>query len=161
MILETHPLALGVYMGAVSSDSVVQQVESAKPLISFGVLYGDLVMGGFTDHLERGQVIECTDTHVNIGFHTYHDVPLWAFLPALIQAGQQRAYQEGGQVVRRQNTFTPQAGKALLVESIMACIAGFIDHKTRLIVDPGDCLFASVDLPAQTLTLASAYYATM
>ncbi|ANI99654.1 hypothetical protein A8O14_05900 [Polynucleobacter wuianus] len=161
VILETHPLALGVYMGAVSSDSVVQQVESAKPLISFGVLYGDLVMGGFTDHLERGQVIECTDTHVNIGFHTYHDVPLWAFLPALIQAGKQRAYQEGGQVVRRQNTFTPQAGKALLVESIMACIAGFIDHKTRLIVDPGDCLFASVDLPAQTLTLASAYYATM
>ena len=45
---ETHPLALGVYMGAVSSEMVIQKVENAKPLISFGVLYADLVMGGFT-----------------------------------------------------------------------------------------------------------------
>ena len=43
----------------------------------------------------------------------------------------------------------------------MECIAVFMDQKTRLIVDPGDCLFASVELPAQSLTLASAYYATM
>jgi len=161
VIPETHPLALGVYMGAVSSESIVKQVESAKPLISFGVLYGDLVMGGFTDHLDRGQVIECTDTHVNIGFHTYHDVPLWAFLPALIKAGNERGYKEHGQVIHQQSHFVPKAGQILVVERIMECIAAFMNPKTRLIVDPGDCLFASVDLPAHSLTLASAYYATM
>ena len=43
----------------------------------------------------------------------------------------------------------------------MECVAGFMDHETRLIVDPGDCLFGSVDLPVHNLTLSSAYYATM
>ena len=161
VIPESHPLALGVYMGAVSNESIVKRVESAKPLISFGVLYGDLVMGGFTDHLDRGQVIECTDTHVNIGFHTYQDVPLWAFLPALIKAGNERGYKEYGQVIHQQAHFVAKVGATLVVERIMECIAVFMDQKTRLIVDPGDCLFASVELPAQSLTLASAYYATM
>jgi indolepyruvate decarboxylase len=160
-IPETHPLALGVYMGAVSAKSVIDQVESAKPLISFGVLFGDLVMGGFTDHLDRGQVIECTDTHVNIGFHTYHDVPLWAFLPALIKAGKEKGYKESGHVAHQKPHFVAKAGQSLVVERIMECVAGFMDHKTRLIVDPGDCLFGSVDLPVHNLTLASAYYATM
>jgi len=161
VIPETHPFALGVYMGAVSDESIVKQVENAKPLISFGVLYGDLVMGGFTDHLDRGQVIECTDTHVNIGFHTYHDVPLWAFLPALIQAGKERGYKENAKVIHQQAHFAPQVGSALVVERIMQCIAAFMDQKLRLIVDPGDCLFGSIDLPVHNLSLASAYYATM
>ena len=158
---ETHPLALGVYMGAVSSEMVIQKVENAKPLISFGVLYADLVMGGFTDHLDRGQVIECTDTHVNIGFHTYQDVPLWSFLPTLIKAASVAGYREYGKVVSKQYTFTPAQGKGLSVERLMECVAAFLDEKIRLIVDPGDCLFGSVELPAQSLMLASAYYATM
>jgi indolepyruvate decarboxylase len=148
-------------MGAVSAETVVQKVENAKPLISFGVLYADLVMGGFTDHLDRGQVIECTDTHVNIGFHTYQDVPLWAFLPALIKAASAAGYREYGQVAPKQYSYTPVQSKELSVERLMECIASFLNEKIRLLVDPGDCLFGSVELPAQSLMLASAYYATM
>lgn len=161
IIPETHPLSLGVYMGAVSAESVIQSVENAKPLISFGVLYADLVMGGFTDHLHRGQVIECTDTHINIGFHTYQDVPLWAFLPALIKAASAAGYKESGSVAHKKYSYTPVQGKELVVERLMGCIASFLNEKIRLIVDPGDCLFGSVELPAQSLMLASAYYATM
>jgi len=161
VIPETHPLALGVYMGAVSSEAVIERVENAKPLISFGVLYADLVMGGFTDHLDRGQVIECADSHVNIGFHTYQDVPLWAFLPALIQAASAAGYREFGQLAHKQYSFTVVQGKGLSVERLMECVGSFLNEKIRLIVDPGDCLFGSVELPAQSLVLASAYYATM
>ncbi len=161
VIPETHPLALGVYMGAVSPEQVVKKVENAQPLISFGVLYADLVMGGFTDHLDRGQVIECTDTHVNIGFHTYNDVPLWAFLPALIKAATASGYNEYGQTTHKTYSFSPVPGKSLVVERVMECVSTFLDDKIRLIVDPGDCLFGSVELPAQSLMLASAYYATM
>lgn len=161
VIPETHPLALGVYMGAVSSESVVKKVENAKPLISFGVMYADLLMGGFTDHLDRGQTIECTDTHVNIGFHTYQDVPLWAFLPELIKAARAAGYKEHGKVEHRKYAFIPENGKGLLVEKMMECISSFLNDKIRLIVDPGDCLFGSVELPTQSLVLASAYYASM
>lgn len=161
IIPETHPLALGVYMGAVSPEVVIQRVEQAKPLISFGVLHADLVFGGFTDHLHRGQVIECADTHVNIGFRTYQDVPLWAFLPALIQAASDAGYRECGQIAHKQHSFTPAQEKGLSVERLMECVSSFLNEKIRLIVDPGDCLFGSVELPAQSLVLASAYYATM
>ncbi len=161
VIPETHPLAMGVYMGAVSADHVIKKVENAKPLISFGVMYADLVMGGFTDHLNRGQLIECTDTHVNIGFHTYDEVPLWAFLPELIKAAKAVGYKENGIVEHRKYHFVPEQGKQLDVEKIMQCISSQLNEKIRLIVDPGDCLFGSIELPAHSLMLASAYYATM
>jgi TPP-dependent 2-oxoacid decarboxylase len=161
LISETHPLSLGVYMGAVSSNDVIEKVESAKPLISFGVMYADLIMGGFTDHLNREQIIECTDNQISIGLRTYRDVPLWAFLPALIQAGKDAGYKENGKVEHRKFLFQPIQDKPLDVQNIMACIARILDEKIRLIVDPGDCLFGSVDLPAHSLMLASSYYATM
>ena len=161
IIPETHPLALGVYMGSVSSPGVVERVEKGKPLISFGVLYADLVMGGFTDHLDRGQVIECTDTHINIGYRTYKDVPLWAFLPALIQAARSKNYREHPKQLPTKPHFTVTDQDPLSIERIMACLASVIDHRHRLLIDPGDCLFGSVDLPAPNLSLSSAYYATM
>ena len=161
IVSETHPLALGVYMGAVSPQSIVTQVENASPLISFGVLFGDLVMGGFTNQLDQGRLIECTDTQVNVGHHSYLDVPLWAFLPALIKAGKERGYLEQGKVEHKALHFSPKVAQGLVVERIMECVSGFLNDKTRLIVEPGDCLFASVELPAQALTLSSAYYASM
>ena len=161
IVSETHPLALGVYMGAVSPQSIVTQVENASPLISFGVLFGDLVMGGFTNQLDQGRLIECTDTQVNVGHHSYLDVPLWAFLPALIKAGKECGYLEQGKVEHKALHFSPKVAQGLVVERIMECVSGFLNDKTRLIVEPGDCLFASVELPAQALTLSSAYYASM
>ena len=161
VIPETHPLALGVYMGAVSSQQVVERVEKANPLISFGVLYADLVMGGFTDHLDRGQVIECTDTQVNIGYRTYQDVPLWAFVPALIKAAKLKKYREHPKQLPTKLPFNIKDKQPLSVERIMACLASVIDDRHRLLIDPGDCLFGSVDLPAPNFSLSSAYYATM
>ncbi len=161
IIPETHPYALGVYMGAVSPEKVVKKVEKAKPLISFGVMYADLVMGGFTDHLDRGHIIECTDTFVSIGFHTYHEVPLWAFLPALVKAAKSVGYQERAKIGHKKYFFKAKPKGSLTVNRVMECIASQLNEKMRLIVDPGDSLFGSVELPAYSLMLASAYYATM
>ena len=161
IVPETHPLALGVYMGAVSPPRVNERVERARPLISFGVLYADLVMGGFTQQIERENLIDCTDTQVSVGHRTYFDVPLWAFVPALMEAARLRGVRENDAMPPRAPRFEAHAGRPLSVERVMACVASQIDDRHRLIVDPGDCLFASVELPAPTPSLASAYYATM
>lgn len=161
VISERHPLSIGVYMGAVSPANVVKRVESAKPLIALGVLYADLVMGGFTDHLDRGNVIECTDTQVSIGYHTYRDVPLWAFLPALINAATAKKFNERGNGLPRIPEFKSTPGKVLSVERIIDCVSASIDDRFGLIIEPGDCLFASVELSAPAWALSSAYYATM
>lgn len=160
-INERHPMALGVYMGAVSPPAVIEQVESAQPLITFGVGFTDLVMGGFTAMVDQAQLIDCTDTEVNIGYHTYKEVPLWAFLPALIKAATKHKYHELGHGLHLEPSFTPVPGQSLTVERVMDCVSAAIDDRFGLIIEPGECLFASVDLPAPTWALSSAYYATM
>lgn len=161
VISERHPMSLGVYMGAVSPEVVVQRVEKALPLITFGVPFADLVMGGFTQQIDREHLIECTDEHISIGHRTYHNVPLWAFLPALLKAAAERNYHERGHGLHLTPTFTPAKDQLLSVERIMECISALIDDRFGLIIEPGDCLFASVELAAPAWTLSSAYYATM
>lgn len=159
-ISEHHPMSLGVYMGAVSPEAVVKRVENAYPLITFGVPFADLVMGGFTQHLDREHLIECTDEHITIGHRTYRNVPLWAFLPALIKAAQEHNYRETGNGLHVAPTFSAKEA-GLTVERIMECVSSMVDDRFGLIIEPGDCLFASVELASPAWTLSSAYYATM
>ncbi len=161
VITERHPLSIGVYMGAVSPKKVVEKVESAKPLITFGAPYADLLMGGFTDHINVANLIECTDTDVRIGYRTYEHVPLWAFLPALIKAAKKNDYHENGQGLPLSPVFMPQKNQVLTVERIMNCVSAAIDEDHGLLIEPGDCLFASVELMAPSWALSSAFYASM
>jgi indolepyruvate decarboxylase len=158
---ERHPLSLGVYMGAVSSEEVVERVEGADEIISFGVLRTDLNMGGFTANLAQRKMIEATDTDVTVGLRTYANVPLWAFLPALEEAARIHRLDKTPLPQPVHAPFAPVAGAPATVERVMAAVAAAIDDRHGLLVDPGECLFASVDLPAPAWSLASAYYATM
>ncbi|MFZ8927391.1 MAG: thiamine pyrophosphate-dependent enzyme, partial [Candidatus Nanopelagicales bacterium] len=157
---ERHPLSLGVYMGAVSDAEVVDRVESASTVVSFGVLNTDLTMGAFTAHLDPHRHIDAQDTEVTIGLRTYKDVPLWAFLPALASAASGQA-EPSSQPLHPRPDFEPQGGVALSVARVIAAVDAHIDERHGLLVDPGECLFASVDLSAPNWCLASAYYATM
>lgn len=160
-ISERHPLALGVYMGAVSPEPVVRMVEDADLILAFGVLYSDITMGGFTAHLRRENIIECRDGEVNVGLATYQNVPLHAFLPALVKAAATDLPANLVNPVYTQPHFTPKPHQALTVDRVMACISAFLDERHSVAIDPGECLFASVDLNVPNWTLSSAYYATM
>ncbi len=157
---ERHPLSLGVYMGAVSSPEVVERVEGASTVISFGVLNTDLTMGAFTAHLDPHRHIDAQDTEVTIGLRTYKDVPLWAFLPALAEAASGQG-EEVTSPVHPRPGFIAEPGTPLSVARVIAAVDAHLDDRHGLLVDPGECLFASVDLTAPHWCLASAYYATM
>jgi indolepyruvate decarboxylase len=157
---ERHPLSLGVYMGAVSDPDVVAQVEGASTVVSFGVLNTDLTMGAFTAHLDPHRHIDAQDREVTIGHRTYRDVPLWAFLPALAEAASGQA-DEVREPVHQRPAFHPEPGVPLSVARVIAAVDAHLDDRHGLLVDPGECLFASVDLAAPHWCLASAYYATM
>lgn len=157
---ERHPLSLGVYMGAVSDADVVERVETASTVVSFGVLNTDLTMGAFTAHLDPHRHIDAQDNEVTIGLRTYKDVPLWAFLPALAEAasGQGEVVSEA---LHHRPGFDPEDSTPLSVARVIAAVDAHMDDRHGLLVDPGECLFASVDLSAPRWCLASAYYATM
>ncbi|CAB4951964.1 unannotated protein [freshwater metagenome] len=158
---ERHPLSLGVYMGAVSPLAVVERVESADVILSLGVMNSDLTLGGFTAVLDPARLIECTDTEVHVGLHTYRQVPLHAFLPALAAAASQGRLGLDHTIPSYAHGYVATPGKALSVESVMQCVGAAIDERHGLLIEIGECVFASVDMPAPAWSLSSAYYATM
>ena len=158
---ERHPLSLGVYMGAVSPPDVVARVEEADMVISMGVLNTDLTMGAFTAHLDPEHHIEATDTDVTVGMRTYREVPLWAFIPALVKAAEAEDYEPYEVIPRSHPAFAADSEAELTVARFIAAVDAHLDDRHGLIVDPGECLFASVDLTSPHWCLASAYYATM
>jgi TPP-dependent 2-oxoacid decarboxylase len=157
---ERHPLSLGVYMGAVSPPEVVERVETASTVVSFGVLNTDLTMGAFTAHLDPTRHIDAQDGEVTIGLRTYRDVPLWAFLPALAAAAT-GTVEHAASVAHPRADFEVHAEAPLAVARVIAAVDAHLDARHGLLVDPGECLFASVDMAAPHWCLASAYYATM
>ncbi len=157
---ERHPLAIGVYQGAVSPAHVVHHIEDADIIISLGVLRTDLNMGGFTAHLDPTRLVEITDSEVNVGLRTYRDVPLVRFIPALREAVLSRLPSRAPHSTPARPSHVP-VDDTLTIEDTIAAVAAALDDRHGLIVDPGEAMFASVDLPAPSWCLASAYYATM
>jgi len=158
---ERHPLALGVYMGAVSPEKVVERIEGASLILSLGVLNTDLTMGAFTARREEERLVEASDTEVTIGLRTYRNVPLWALLPAVAAAAEAEGLKPHHEESPYEPTFHPEPDTHLTVARVIAALDAHLDSRHGLIVDPGESLFASVDLSAPNWCLASAYYATM
>ena len=157
---ERHPLGLGVYLGALSPEHVVRRVEDADVILSMGVLQTDLTLGAFTANLDHKREILCSDTDVTVGYRTYRDVPLWAFLPALNSALNGKKLEISHEPIPDHEPFDP-SNTSLSVERTIDAISAHIDQRHGLLLDPGEALFASVTMRVPAWCHGSAYYATM
>jgi indolepyruvate decarboxylase len=157
---ERHELGLGIYMGAVSPQAIVDRVEDVDLLMSIGVLQTDLTLGAFTAHIDPRRRIMITDEDVTVHRRTYVKVPLWAFLPRLVEAVRDAGITFPDNPLPAEPEFTP-ADVELSVERAIAAIGAHIDDRHGLMLDPGEALFASVDLRVPAWAHGSAYYATM
>ena len=157
---ERHPLGLGVYLGALSPENVVRRVEDADIVLSLGVLQTDLTLGAFTANLDHKREVLCSDTEVTVGYRTYKGVPLWAFLPALNSALGGKALGISHESIADHAPFVA-SGASLTVERTIDAISAHIDERHGLLLDPGEALFASVDMRVPTWCHGSGYYATM
>ena len=157
---ERHELGLGVYMGAVSPQSIVSRIENVDLTLSIGVLQTDLTLGGFSASLDADHEIIIADTEVKVHRRTYVNVPLWAFLPALSQAVVQAGITFTSNPIPVDQPFIA-TDENLTVERTIAAIESHIDERHGLLLDPGEALFSSVDMRVPTWAHGSAYYATM
>src|SRR5690606_29478566 len=84
---ENHPLYLGVYGGAMSSDEVVRQyVESADCVLMLGTFITDMSMGIYTARLDRSHTVLATTETLSVRYHKYDDVHFVDFLERLAKA---------------------------------------------------------------------------
>ena len=152
---------LGTYMGVAGLPEVTQLVENSDGLFLLGEIICDTNFAVSETKIDMRKTIQALNGQVNIGYHTYANLPLAALVDKMLErAGtQDKAFEITPQVFPRHlqaddASITP-TDIATAVNDLMA------EHGTMpMASDMGDCLFTAMDI-AHTALVAPGYYATM
>jgi TPP-dependent 2-oxoacid decarboxylase len=163
VLSEQHPLFLGIYEGAIGYEDVRSYVESSDCVILLGAFMSDIDLGIDTARLDQGRSISVTSEKASIRYHSYEGVRLDDFMRGLRAAGIRR--RDPGPIPHPEPAapFTATAGQRVTVRRLFQRLNAFLDADTVVIADPGDALFAGVDLFIQSRTefLSPAYYTSL
>ena len=163
VIVENHPQYLGVYEGTMGREEVRVYVESSDCLILFGVFMSDVNLGIFTAHLDQGKTIYVTSEQVSIKYHTYEGVEMEDFVRALTDANTRQREDADIPHPSPPSPPNPVSEKQITVRYLFQRLNWFLDDNTIVIADPGDAMFAAIDMTIHSATefLSPAYYTSL
>lgn len=161
---ERHPSFIGVYAGALGRQEVQDYVEGSDCLIRLGTLPTDINLGIYTAHLDPARSIDATRDRLAIGLHTYEQVRLADFVDGLARADLSR--RTAGDHPRPPGSFSVPAGspdEQVTVAGLFERLGAFLTNGLIVLADPGDALFAAIDLPVHEARdfLSPAFYASL
>jgi TPP-dependent 2-oxoacid decarboxylase len=163
VIREDHPLYLGVYEGAMGREAVREYVEASDCLILWGVFMSDVNLGIYTAHLDQARAISVTSERVSIHHHVYEGVQMDGFMTALADATSRR--QQGANITNppKPPACDPAPDKAITVNYLFQRLNAFLDDGTAVIADPGDAMFAAIDMTIHCASefTSPAYYTSL
>ncbi|MGB7117186.1 MAG: thiamine pyrophosphate-binding protein [Anaerolineales bacterium] len=163
VIMENHPQYLGVYEGAMGRKEVIDYVETSDCLILLGVFMSDINLGIFTAHLDQGKSIYVTSEKLSIHHHTYEGVEMEDFIKGLVEANIR--YRKDKDIPHPPTPIPsePVSGKRITVQYLFQRLNSFLDDNTVVIADPGDAMFAALDMTihCESEFLSPAYYTSM
>ena len=163
VIRENHPQYLGVYEGAMGREEIRKYVESSDCLILLGTFMTDINLGIFTAHLEQSRSIYATSEKVSIHYHTYEGIYMEDFMRGLLKANIRR--REDIDIPRPPSPVNPNPvfEKQITVEYLFQRLNAFLDDNTVVIADPGDAMFAAIDMTIHSAArfLSPAYYTSL
>lgn len=152
---------VGTYLGVAGRPEVTDLVEQSDALLLLGVIISDTNFGVSSRQIDLRKTIQALDQRVTLGYHTYADVPLTAFVDALLER------------VGRSETATPVSGRdyprglpaddaPITPNDIAIAVNDLIAEHGRMPIasDVGDCLFTAMDIEPTAL-VAPGYYASM
>jgi indolepyruvate decarboxylase len=171
-VAENHPLYLGVYGGAMSSDQHVRHyVESSDCVLMLGSFITDMNLGIYTARLDRSRTILATTEAIKVCYHHYDDVEFADYLKgiAAFKAGSGKA------AVRRFPFKHPNPHREprplakseltdpLTMQEVIRILSLHVDENTCVISDVGDALFGAVGIRTAKRAefIAPAYYLSM
>ena len=162
---EHHPLYIGVYGGAMSSDETVRHyVESADLVLMLGTFITDMSMGFYTAKLDRKRTVLATTERVSVQYHNYDSIVLTDFLSALARA------KIAPKRFRHPNphSIPPALAKAemsqpLTMPDVFRLLSLHVDERCCVIADVGDAMFGAVGIRSarQAQFIGPAYYMSM
>jgi indolepyruvate decarboxylase len=176
VVAESHPLYLGVYGGAMSSDNACREyVESADAVLMLGTFITDMSMGIYTAKLDRSRVILATTEQVRVGYHRYDELQFSDYLDGLLsladaahggtlapfvyESGPREARSAGGPMPLAPGELTDP----LTMTDLLRIVSLHLDEGCCVVSDVGDAIFGAVGIKTlkRAEFIAPAYYLSM
>jgi indolepyruvate decarboxylase len=166
-VRENHPLYLGVYGGAMSSDNSVRDyVESADCVLMLGTFITDMSMGIYTAKLDRSRSILATSEQINVCYHRYEDVQFTDYLRELsvaVRKIQPRKFSHPNPHAEPKPLKKNELTDPLTMAEVIRIVSLNLDENSCVVSDVGDGLFGAIGIrtSARAEFIAPAYYLSM
>jgi indolepyruvate decarboxylase len=162
---ENHPLYLGVYGGAMSSDMNVRKyVESSDCVLMLGNFITDMNLGIYTARLDRSRTILATTEAVRVKYHRYEDVQFRDFLDGLSKAHlPPKKFKNTHPHVEPKPLARSELTDRLTMKELFRIVSLHIDENCCVVSDVGDAIFGAVGIRTARRAefIAPAYYLSM
>ena len=164
-VAENHPLYLGVYGGAMSSDMVVREyVESSDCVLMLGTFMTDMNLGIFTAKLDRARSILATSESIKVRYHQYADVEFRDYLAALARSTlKSKRFKHPNPHAAPKPLAKDELTKPLDMAQVMRILALYLNEDCCVVSDVGDAIFGAVGIRTNRRAefIAPAYYLSM
>jgi indolepyruvate decarboxylase len=164
-VAENHPLYLGVYGGAMSSDAHVRQyVESADCVLMLGTFITDMNLGIYTAKLDRSKTVLATTESIKAGYHSYEQVEFVDFLNGLAGAPMKaKGFKHPNPHVDPKPLKKTELTDGLNMAEVIRVLSLHLDENSCVISDVGDAIFGAVGIRTARRAefIAPAYYLSM
>jgi indolepyruvate decarboxylase len=162
---ENHPLYIGVYGGAMSSDEHVRKyVESADLVLMLGTFITDMSMGFYTAKLDRRRTVLATTERVSVQYHRYDLIQFRDFLESLAAAKiKPKRFKHPNPHALPEPLKNAERSHALTMVDVFRILSLHLDERCCVIADIGDAIFGAVGIRSarQAQFIAPAYYMSM
>ncbi len=164
-IPENHPLYIGVYGGAMSSDEHVRKyVESADLVLMLGNFITDMSMGFYTAKLDRKRTVLATTERVSVQYHRYESIQFRDFLESLATAKiKSKPFKHPNPHAVPVPLKETERSDALTMVDVFRILSLHLDERCCVVADIGDAIFGAVGIRSarQAQFIAPAYYMSM
>jgi indolepyruvate decarboxylase len=162
---ETHPLYVGVYGGAMSSDEHVRKyVESADLVLMLGTFITDMSMGFYTAKLDRRRTVLATTERVSVQYHRYESIQFREFLESLATAKiKPKHFKHPNPHAVPAPLKKTERSQRLTMVDVFRILSLHLDERCCVVADIGDAIFGAVGIRSarQAQFIAPAYYMSM
>jgi indolepyruvate decarboxylase len=169
-VAENHPLYLGVYGGAMSSDPIVREyVETSDCVLMLGTFITDMNLGIYTAKLDRARTILATSESIKVRYHQYADVQFVDYLNTLARGGKEfrairtKHFKHPNPHTAPKPLTRDELTKPLDMAQVMRILALHLNEDCCVVSDVGDAIFGAVGIRTNRRAefIAPAYYLSM
>ena len=153
----------GTYLGAAGRADITELVEGSDALLLLGVILSDTNFAVSARKIDLRRAMLAMDRAIQVGHHSYADVPLDRLVDALLERAGPR--QSGPRPAPAPETYPgslPADNAPIAPSDIAAAVNDLFDRTGALPIaaDMGDCLFTAMEI-RNTNLVAPGYYAGM